>query len=73
MKPTILENHICRFNDGEQSCDCFVEALEQVKKYCKEIKISHDPDDEVSKWHFQKKGFNEALDTIISKLSEVEQ
>lgn len=24
---TIIKNHVCRFNDGEQTCDCFVEGF----------------------------------------------
>lgn len=27
MKNALIENHICRFNDGEQICDCFVEGI----------------------------------------------
>lgn len=25
------EEHICRFNDGEQSCDCYDEGYEKAK------------------------------------------
>lgn len=26
LKPEWLENHFCRFNDGEHSCECFVDG-----------------------------------------------
>ncbi len=26
------KEHICRFNDGKQNCDCYFEALDQVDK-----------------------------------------
>lgn len=27
MKNKFLKNHICRFNDGEHNCDCFVAGM----------------------------------------------
>lgn len=27
----LLENHICRFNDGECECDCYKEAQSDIK------------------------------------------
>jgi len=26
------ENHICRYNDGEQSCECYKQGFEDAKK-----------------------------------------
>lgn len=25
------KDHVCRFNDGDQKCDCYYEALDKVK------------------------------------------
>ena len=27
-----IENHYCRFNDGECVCDCFKEAIDKINK-----------------------------------------
>ena len=27
-----IKEHICRFNDGKQRCDCYVACLSEVKK-----------------------------------------
>lgn len=32
QKPAWLEGHACRFNDGEQTCDCFVEGYERGRE-----------------------------------------
>lgn len=32
-----LENHICRFNDGECVCDCYKEALEEILSLIQEL------------------------------------
>ena len=40
-----------------------IEMVENRKK-------THDPDDEVSKWNFEKKGYNQALSDIQDKLKE---
>lgn len=36
MKTKLLENHICAFNDGEQSCECYKKACEDIIKLMKE-------------------------------------
>lgn len=31
------ETHLCRFNDGEQTCDCYIEALTDLKSRIPEL------------------------------------
>lgn len=31
------EHHTCRFNDGENDCDCFIEGLEAAKQVIKQV------------------------------------
>lgn len=31
--------HICRFNDGKQSCECYDKALEELKKKIKRLAV----------------------------------
>ena len=38
MKTKLLEEHICRFNDGEKSCECFKQAIIEVRNKITELR-----------------------------------
>src|SRR3989304_9962331 len=33
------EDHLCRFNDGEQNCECYLSALSEVAAKLKDLTI----------------------------------
>jgi hypothetical protein len=35
-RKTMKDTHLCRFNDGEQQCDCYFAALDSLKAKLKE-------------------------------------
>jgi len=76
----IIENHVCRFNDAPQRCECYIaglkEILEGVKKIEKskfkkesiEVKQSGDWDLAIG-WNESKSDTINHLESIINQLN----
>ncbi len=80
IKDKLLEKHICRFNDGECNCDCYIAGMQDyhnyiVEKINKELKSVIKKKEQITNDPFhparcQYLGQQDALTFILSLLQD---
>lgn len=65
LEKKLLAAHVCRFNDGSQRCECFLEALSHyragIAEMARELQSPETPNS-------FSEGWNAALDALADKL-----